>query len=50
MLKFIDDFAGAIFDVSKYLFILFCYLLACMLIVGVPLFLLAKLFELFINH
>jgi len=47
MLKFIDDFAGAIFDVSKYLFKLFCYFLAGILIVGVPLFLLAKLFELF---
>ena len=40
MLKFIDDLAGAIFDV----FMLFCYFLAGVIIVGVPIFLLAKFF------
>lgn len=34
MLKFIDDLAGAIFDLIK----LFCYFLAGVLIVGVPLY------------
>ncbi|ACA41292.1 hypothetical protein P799_14295 [Lysinibacillus sphaericus CBAM5] len=43
MLKFIDDLAGAIFDV----FMLFCYFLAGVIIVGVPIFLLAKFFLLF---
>ncbi|WP_274381812.1 hypothetical protein [Lysinibacillus cavernae] len=44
MLKFIDDLAGAIFDV----FMLFCYFFAGVIMVGVPLFLLAKLFQLFL--
>ncbi|WP_268766644.1 hypothetical protein [Lysinibacillus macroides] len=43
MFKFMDDLAGAVFDV----FMLFCYFLAGVIIVGVPLFLLAKLFLLF---
>ncbi|MFY0518465.1 hypothetical protein ACOMCU_11625 [Lysinibacillus sp. UGB7] len=43
MLKFIDDLAGAIFDVCK----LICYFFAGVLIVGVSLFLIAKFFLLF---
>ena len=34
MLKFIDDLAGAVFDV----FMLFCYFFAGVIIVGVPIF------------
>ena len=47
MLKFIDDLAGAIYDVLKEGIKLFCYFYAGVLIVGVPLFLIAKFFELF---
>ena len=43
MLKFIDDLAGAVFDV----FMLFWYFFAGVIIVGVPIFLLAKFFLLF---
>ncbi|MDQ0216885.1 hypothetical protein J2S13_003383 [Oikeobacillus pervagus] len=45
MLKFVDDLAGAIYDIFKFLITSLCYLLAGMLIVGVPLYLLAVLFE-----
>ena len=41
MLKFIDDFAGAVFDLIKSI----SYFIAGILIVGLPLFLLAKFFE-----
>ncbi|MEA0554996.1 hypothetical protein U1P98_10435 [Lysinibacillus irui] len=44
MLKFIDDLAGAVFDV----FMLFCYFFAGVILVGVPIFLLAKFFQLFL--
>jgi len=43
MTKFMNDFFGAIFDNFK----LICYFFAGVLIVGVPLFLIAKFFELF---
>lgn len=45
--RFIDDLAGAIQDFFKFIFTCFCYLLAGMLIVGVPLYLIALLFSLF---
>ncbi|WP_255507906.1 hypothetical protein [Lysinibacillus sp. BW-2-10] len=41
MLKFIDDFAGAVSDIVKSI----CYFIAGTLIVGVPLFILAKFLE-----
>ena len=41
MLKFIDDFAGAIFDILK----LIAYFIAGFIIVAVPLYLIAKIFE-----
>jgi len=41
MLKFIDDFAGAVSDLIKSI----SYFIAGIFIVGVPLFLLAKFFE-----
>ncbi|MGG3448534.1 hypothetical protein [Domibacillus aminovorans] len=42
MAKFIDDLAGAIFDIIKS----FCYLIAGVLIVGVPFVIMTKFFEL----
>ena len=41
MFKYIDDMAGAIFDIFKYI----CYFFAGAIIVGAPLYLIAKLFE-----
>lgn len=41
MLKFIDDFAGAVSDIIKSI----SYFIAGILIVGIPLFILAKFFE-----
>lgn len=45
MLGFIDDLAGAIYDVMKMLLKGLGYIFAGMLIVGVPLYLLAMIFE-----
>ncbi|MBM7587259.1 hypothetical protein JOC86_003832 [Bacillus pakistanensis] len=45
MIKFIDDLAGAIYDFIKFIFTSICYLLAGMVIVGVPLYLLSFVFE-----
>ncbi|MCZ8535721.1 hypothetical protein M9R32_00790 [Paenisporosarcina quisquiliarum] len=39
MTKFIDDFAGAIFDIFKFVLKSLSYFIAGMLIVGVPLYL-----------
>lgn len=41
MLKFINDFVGAIFDILK----LISYFIAGFILVAVPLFLIAKIFE-----
>lgn len=45
MAKFIDDLAGAIFDVLK----LIAYFFAGVFLVGVPLYSIAKIFEWFFN-
>ncbi|MFC0416505.1 hypothetical protein ACFFHH_13715 [Cytobacillus solani] len=45
MARFIDDLAGAIYDVFKFLITSLCYLLAGMLIVGIPLYLIAFVFK-----
>lgn len=45
VLGFIDDLAGAIYDVMKIPLKCISYLLAGMLIAGVPLYLLAMIFE-----
>ena len=45
--SFIDDLAGAIYDVLKFIIKSICYILAGMLIVGVPLYLIAFAFSLF---
>lgn len=41
MSKFIDDFAGAVFELLK----LISYFIAGFILVAVPLFLIAKIFE-----
>jgi hypothetical protein len=45
--KLIDDLSGAIYDFIKFIFKSICYLLAGMLIVGVPLYAIAFAFRLF---
>ena len=45
--SFIDDLAGAIYDFFKFIFTSFCYLVAGMLIVGVPLYLIILVFGMF---
>lgn len=45
LIRFVDDLAGAIFDFFKFILTSLSYLIAGMLIVGVPLFLLAMIFE-----
>ncbi len=45
MARFIDDLAGSIYDVFKFIFKCICYLIAGMLIVGVPLYLIALVFN-----
>jgi len=45
MARFIDDLAGAIYDFFKFLFTSICYLIVGMLIVGVPLYLIALVFN-----
>ena len=45
--RFIDDLAGAIYDFFKFIFTSICYLLAGMLIVGVPLYLITLAFKMF---
>ncbi|NYF26120.1 hypothetical protein [Sporosarcina sp. JAI121] len=45
MARFIDDLAGAIYDFFTFIFTSICYLVAGMLIVGVPLYLIALVFS-----
>lgn len=45
MTRFINDLAGAIYDFFKFIFTSICYLIAGMLIVGVPLYLIALVFN-----
>lgn len=45
LIRFVDDLAGAIFDFFKFILTSLSYLIAGMLIVGVPLFLLAMILE-----
>lgn len=47
MLSFIDDLAGAISDVIKFIFTSICYVLAGTLIVGVPMYIIAIIFKSF---
>ncbi|GEN82593.1 hypothetical protein SLU01_09050 [Sporosarcina luteola] len=47
MVTFFDDLAGAVYDVFKFVFRCFCYVVAGMLIVGVPLYLVAFVFSMF---
>ncbi|WP_175401717.1 MULTISPECIES: hypothetical protein [Lysinibacillus] len=47
MAKFIDDLAGAIYDVIKFVLQSLGYLIAGMLIVAIPLYLIVWVFELF---
>lgn len=45
MTRFIDDFAGAIKDILKFIFTSICYLLAGALIVSIPIYLIVAVFE-----
>ncbi|WP_199677429.1 hypothetical protein [Lysinibacillus yapensis] len=45
MTRFIDDLAGAVYDFFKFILTSLSYFIAGMLLVGVPLFLLAMVFE-----
>ncbi|MDQ0859411.1 hypothetical protein [Bacillus sp. V2I10] len=45
MARFIEDLTGAAFDFFKFIFTSISYILAGMLIVGVPLYLIALAFE-----
>jgi hypothetical protein len=47
MRNFINDLVGGIYDFFKFVFTSMCYLLAGMLIVGVPLYLIAVAFKMF---
>ncbi len=47
MVRFIDDLAGAIYDFLKFIFMCICYIIAGMLIVGVPLYLITLTFGMF---
>ncbi|WP_197025124.1 hypothetical protein [Paucisalibacillus sp. EB02] len=47
MRSFVDDLAGAIYDILKFIIKSFCYLLAGMIIVGVPIYLLAWVINFF---
>jgi len=44
MARFIDDLTGAIYDFFKFIFKCIYYIIAGMLIVGVPLYLIALVF------
>jgi ABC-type multidrug transport system permease subunit len=46
-LRFVDDLAGAIFDIFKFILRSISYLLAGMIIVAVPMYMIAWLFGLF---
>ena len=45
MTRFIDDLAGSFYDFIKFIFSSICFLIAGMLIVGVPLYLIALVFN-----
>ena len=45
MASFIDDLAGAIYDFFKIIFTSICYLIAGMLIVGIPPYLIDLVFS-----
>ncbi|MGP4059554.1 hypothetical protein [Halobacillus sp. H74] len=47
MLRFVDDLAGAIYDAFKFIIKSISYLLAGAMIVGVPMYLITWLFEMF---
>ncbi|MGE7621580.1 hypothetical protein ACQKMD_00620 [Viridibacillus sp. NPDC096237] len=47
MLRFFDDLAGAIYDFFKFIFTSICYAVTGMLINGIPLYLIALVFEWF---
>ncbi|WP_162835038.1 hypothetical protein [Planococcus sp. CAU13] len=49
MLKFIDDLAGTIYDVFSLLLKGLSYFIAGVLIVGAPLYLIAWIFETFVQ-
>ncbi|MCI1591187.1 hypothetical protein [Heyndrickxia oleronia] len=46
-MRFVDDLAGAIFDIFKFIVRSISYLLAGMIIVAVPMYMIAWLFGLF---
>ncbi|MFZ0444760.1 MAG: hypothetical protein WAM95_08990 [Bacillus sp. (in: firmicutes)] len=46
-MRFVDDLAGAVYDILKFLLRSFAYLLAGMVIVAVPMYLITWLFRLF---
>ncbi|MBU8916029.1 hypothetical protein BGM25_08330 [Bacillus sp. FJAT-29953] len=47
MLKFVDDLAGAVYDVIKFIIRSISYMLAGMIIVAVPMYLIIWVFGLF---
>ncbi|MFE8695997.1 hypothetical protein ACFYKT_06495 [Cytobacillus sp. FJAT-53684] len=47
MARFIDDLAGAIYDFFKFILSCISYLLAGMLLVGIPLYLIVFVFKMF---
>jgi hypothetical protein len=47
MRSFVDDLAGAIYDFIKFIIKSLCYLFAGMLIVGVPMYVVAWLINIF---
>ena len=46
-LRFVDDLAGAVYDILKFILRAFAYLLAGMVIVAVPMYLISWIFGLF---
>ncbi|MEC1376887.1 hypothetical protein P9D39_21555 [Heyndrickxia oleronia] len=46
-MRFVDDLAGALFDIFKFILRSISYLLAGMIIVAVPMYMIAWLFGLF---
>ncbi len=47
MLKFVDDLAGAIYDIAKFVIRSIGYLLAGMVIVAIPMYLIVWVFDWF---
>ncbi|ENH95547.1 hypothetical protein J416_15557 [Gracilibacillus halophilus YIM-C55.5] len=50
MLRFIDDLAGALYDILKFIIRSISYLLAGMIIVAIPMYLIVWVFSFFSNH